>query len=58
MSNIDLKDFYIKLNELKIDLSKFKKLKEPIVWKSTFESIDEYFYNTIEKMLNEKPRGD
>ena len=58
MSNIDLKDVYIKLNELKIETSQFKKLEEPIVWESTHESIDEHLYNTIEKMLDEKLRGD
>lgn len=58
MSNIDLADVYIELNELKIDTSKFKKLEEPIVWESTLESIDEHLYNTIEAMLVEKLRGD
>ena len=58
MSNIDLKDVYIKLNELKVDTSKFKNLEEPIVWESTHESIDEHLYDTIEAMLDVKLRGD
>jgi hypothetical protein len=58
MSNIDLKDVYIQLNELKVDTSKFKKLEVPIVWESTHESIDEHLYNTIEAMLDEKLRGE
>lgn len=58
MSNIDLKDVYIMLNELKIETSKFNKLEEPIVWESTLESIDEYLYDTIEAMLVEKLRGE
>jgi hypothetical protein len=58
MSNIDLKDVYITLNELKIESSKFKILEEPIVWESTHESIDEHLYNTIEAMLEEKLRGE
>lgn len=52
MSNIDLKDVYIMLNELKIEESKFKRLEEPIVWESTHESIDEHLYDTIEAMLD------
>jgi hypothetical protein len=58
MNNIDLKDVYIKLNELKIESSKFKILEEPIEWESTHESIDEHLSNTIKEMLDEKLRGD
>ncbi len=58
MSNIDLKEVYIMLNELKIETSKFKGLEEPIVWESTHESIDEHLYATIEAMLDAKLRGD